>query len=272
MSTKRILRNGVVTAAVLATSPVWAKGSGGGDRVGKSTLGYNHLSLDVMPGYNAVVCTGTESLTKSKSGSNLTPNNLALAIDPFGGSRIELTFTVSDVLAQNNDSVLILVYSSATSPTPQIPTPTSKNKFHLDLAPLEILAMYDIPAQSYIVQNSTRLGAASPAPRSKVSFSVNLDTGTLPSFINNSEKAYLQAALISRKDFDRGAFENMILSELETLEFVKYTCPQGNSSVSADAQGNLTYADAGGSSLVTRYNDATKTKASGSVTTKTKTD
>jgi hypothetical protein len=42
------------------------------------------------------------------------------------------------------------------------------------------------------------------------------------------ESIYLQAALLPRSDFEAGNFEqNMILSEVDVISFVKSECPEG---------------------------------------------
>lgn len=237
---KKVFKRSTLAAAMLATSPAWAKSgnTGFGDSVGKSSLGVNQLSLETTPGYNATIC-ATDTSAETKSGVNIIPNDLVLAVDPFAGSRIEVVFTVSDILAQTEDSVLMLVYSSKMSP-PQLPTPNSKNPLELDIPNLEFLAMYNIPKQDYLVNNPTRLGIANPAPRSKISFSVNLDTSVLPTFMDSKANAYLQAALLNAEDYAAGKYENMILSEVETLSFAQYKCPEdAPHRMATDDNGNL---------------------------------
>lgn len=243
---KKVVKKIAIGATLLATSPVWAKDDGGGLTTGgKSQLGVNHLSLEETPGQNAIVCASDEN-SNSKTGTNIVPNDITIAVDPFANAFIELQFTVRDVLAQDKDHVLILVYSPKTSPSPEIPTPRSINKLGLNLSALEILAIYQIPSQTMLPQGSTRLGAASPQPHSAVTFSVNLDTGVLPTYIRNNEKVYFQAALLSQENFDAGNFPEMILSEMDTLAFEQISCPDGYGSAGVDNDGTLMITDDSG--------------------------
>jgi hypothetical protein len=246
---KAIAKKALAGAVLLATSPAWGKGTGGGSTEGKSQIGVNHLSLDVAPGYGCTVCADKQDVL-GKSGSNLTPNNLSIAIDPFETSYVELVFTVRDILAKNKDHVLFLVYSPQTSPSPQMPTPQSENKLGLDMSAMEILAIYNIPAQQMMAANPTRLGSANPAPHSAASFSVNLSAESLPTFMRDNEKVYLQAALMTKSNFDAGRYDTLILSEMDTLSFVKMTCPENNASIAVGTneadEGTMTITDFNG--------------------------
>ncbi len=241
---KAITKKALAGAVLLATSPAWGKGTGGGaSEGGKSQLGVNHLSLDVAPGYACAVCADKQDVEAGKTSSNMTPNNLSIAVDPFESSYIELVFTVRDVLAKSDDHVLFLVYSPQTSPSPQMPTPNSINKLGLDMSAMEILAIYNIPAQQMIAAGPTRLGTANPAPRSAVSFSVNLDTSVLPTFMEGNEKAHLQAAFMTAENFNAGKYDTLILSEMDTLSFVKMECPENTASVAVADGGTMTVTD-----------------------------
>jgi hypothetical protein len=247
--TKKMVKKALIGATVLATSPVWAKGGGGGDAVGKASLGVTHLSLDESPGQNATVCS---TVSEGKNGSNLTPNDIDIAVDPFKGT-IELVFTVRDLLASNTEYMLILAYSPQLTPegSPEIPTPKSLHDLRLSMAGLELLAIYQVPKQDMLYQDSTRLGRANPAPHSAFTFTVNLDTGVLPVFMNDKEKAYVQAALLSKEDYDAGRFDAMILSELDSIGFVEYQCPEGNYSAGMDDGGTMTVTDTSGNTTKT---------------------
>jgi hypothetical protein len=262
---KAIAKKALAGAALLATSPAWAKSGGGASEGGKSQIGVNHLSLDVSPGYACAVCAEKQDVETGKTTSNMTPNNLSIAVDPFESSYIELVFTVRDVLAKDKDHVLFLVYSPQTSPSPQMPTPKSMNKLGIDMSAMEILAIYNIPSQKMIAAGPTRLGAANPAPHSAVSFSVNLDTSILPTFMEGNEKAYLQAAFMTKANFDIGKYDTLILSEMDTLTFVKYACPENNASLAVDDEGTMTVTDYTGETGKTVSASATAT-AEASVT------
>jgi hypothetical protein len=167
------------------------------------------------------------------------------------------------------DQILILVYSSAIVPSPQIPTPGSENSLLLDTARMEILAMYNVPTQNYIVQGSTRIGAATPTPRSKVSFSVNLDRGTLLNYKDKNDAMYFQAALLDAEDYEAGNYGNMILSELETINFADGTeCPAGMQVVSVDTDGVLIFDDPDNGNNITVNTMATAKDKNGVTKTK----
>lgn len=231
MNKKAFAKKALTGAVLLATSPAWGKGQGGGNAVGKSQLGVNHLSMEIVPGAYCTVCADMPAIN-GKTGSNIMPNTMSVAVDPFQTRYIELIFQVRDILAQGQDHVLFLLYSPQKSPSPQIPTPRSLNGLELDMSAMEILAIYNIPAQQMMAQPQTRLGQANPAPHSTASFSVNLDTAILPTFMDNEEKAYLQAVLMKKEDFDIQKYSESILSRLYTLGFVQMTCPENNASIS----------------------------------------
>jgi len=231
---KKTMLNAVTGGLLMATAPVFAKGGGAGTTEGgKNQLGYNHLSLEQSPGRNAIVCADPND-NAGKGGTNIMPNDITLAIDPFAKGEIALEFIVRDIINNSQDYILILAYSSQTSPTPQVPTPISTKKLQLDINRAEIIAIMDIPAQKMLAQGATRIGTADPTPHSAVSFSINLSKQTLPTFINQNQKAYFQAALVPKTDFESGnMFEYMILSELDTVGFLKNKCPDGSSTITA---------------------------------------
>jgi hypothetical protein len=262
--TKKAVKKALIGATVLASAPAFAK-TGGGTTEGKSQLGVNHLSLDVTPGRGVTAC-ASDAQVATKTGSNVTPNDLILAVDPFASSYIEIMFHVRDILASKDDHMLFLVYSPAISPSPQLPTPKSENKLQLDMSAMEILAIYNIPKQAMIAQPSTRLGAANPAPHSEVSFSVNLDTSTLPVFMQNNEKAYLQAALITKSAYEAGKLDQMILSELDMIGFAKMSCPEANPDTGeATDYAEVAVDDAGTMTVSDKAGNVTKTTMTGSM-------
>jgi hypothetical protein len=222
------LKKPLLGAALLKTAPVLMGKGGSVEECGKNKLGVNHLILEEAPGYNAIICTPKEAETVSTCESaQWMPSDLILAVDPFESPYIEIVFSVHEILANDKDRVLLLLYSQKLMSSPEIVTPKSINKFQLDINMLEVLGIYDIPAQSMFSQASTRIGIANPASHSIVSFSVNLDANILPVYMENRESIYLQAALLPRSDFDAGNFEqNMILSEVDVISFVPMECPE----------------------------------------------
>lgn len=262
----KILKKTITGAGLLATMPVWAKSGQDVDVTegGKNQSGINTLSLEESPGQNVILCAGNDKIS-TKTGNNIMPNDMDVAVNPFDHNYFEVIFTVRDILAKDQDHVLFLVYSPRTSPSPQIPTPASLNKLELDMSALEILAIYNVPAQQMVIQGSTRMGTANPAPRSAVSFSVNFDTTILPTFIKNNEKIYLQAAFMKKSDYDAGAFEHLILSEMDTIGFVEMSCSNFQSSMGIDSNGTLTTNSAGGNTTKIQETSSSST-SSASVT------
>jgi hypothetical protein len=129
--------------------------------------------------------------------------------------------------ASNQKRTLILAYSPQLSPSPQIPTPKSINKLELDLSSAEIVGIYNVSDFGMEVQPETRIGAGNPAPRVKWEFDINLDTSTVPTMIRSGEDTiYVQAALLPSDEFESGKFDNMILSEVDTIQFVPNECPE----------------------------------------------
>jgi len=247
-----------VLGAALVSAPALAKGaegSGGIAAGGKEQLGVNQLSLETTPGKNASVC-ANEASSNSKTGAQIVPSDLSIAVDPFNTESIQLAFTVADIISNDKEQILILAYSQGTSPSPQLPSPVSNNKFMLDLARVEILGIYNIPSQATVAQPQTRLGQADPQPRSKVTFLVNLDPQVLPIYMNNKTNAYLQAALIPAEDYAQGKFANMLLSELETLEFVESNyCQESNAALQMGADGTTVVDTVG---RISRQNETTR--------------
>lgn len=222
------------SAAKSASIPVTGSTIGSGGQ-----LGVDHLSLDEMPGHALTICTNNSS---TQMGTNITANDLTVAVDPFTTGYMELVFAVSDVPASTQDHILFLVYSTGLSPSPQILTPRSIRKLELDMTYNEIAAMYNVPKQIMMAQDPTRIGAANPAPMSKVLFKVNLDTAKIPALVRNGQPTiYAQAALIRKVDFDNGKFDNMILSEVDKITFAANTCTSVSGGKTAtESSGQLT--------------------------------
>jgi hypothetical protein len=222
------LKKPLLGAALLKTVPLLMGNGGSEEGYGKSQLGVNSLILEETPGRNATICMPKEAGTAetSESAPQWMSSDLIVAVDVFASSYIEIVFSVREMLAYKENHVLLLVYSQKLTPSPDISTPKSVNKLQLDINTLEVLGQYDIPAQRMLPQSNTRLGVAKPAPRSIVSFSVNLDTSVLPVMMEKRESIYLQAALLPRSDFEAGNFEVMILSEVDAISFVEMECPE----------------------------------------------
>jgi hypothetical protein len=217
----------VASTALLMISSAAKSADTGVAAGGKSQRGINHLELSETPGRQLAVC--SNGLDKFFD-SNIARNNLTVILEPLSTASMELIFTVSDILAEKEDHILFLVYSTNLSPSPMILTPNSIKKLEIDMTYNEIAAMYNVPKQNMLAQSDTRIGLANPSPSSKVNFKVNLDTNKILNLIRNGQSTiYVQAALLSTADFNAGKFDNMILSEADTITFVdQVTACSGN--------------------------------------------
>lgn len=214
-------------AALLATAPTVKATGQGVSEGGKSQRGVNHLTLEEAPLENITVCTSGKSMTAISGDFRYLPDKIAVAVNPFESNFIKMTFVVSHVTASDDEKVLFLVYSQKTSPSPQIPTPLSLEKLQLDLNSAEIVGHYQVPAFGMEAQNSTRIGAGNPAARVKWEFDINLDTSEIPTMMNSgTDTIYVQAGLLKKAEFDAGNFQNMILSEMDTIQFLPNECPE----------------------------------------------
>jgi hypothetical protein len=228
--TKKAVKKALMGATLVASPVVFGKGpTGEGSAVGsKDQPGVNYLTLDEMPGRNVRVCADKED-ANSKSGTNIMPNNMTVVINPFENAYVEIIFTVSEIVANDKAHVLFLVYSPKLSPSPQIPTSTSKIKLKLDLSALEIIGVYNVPALPLLPQMSTRIGAANPAPTSQVKFKVNLDTATVPAMMRAGNNViHLQAGLLLEEKYNQGDFSSMILSEVDRITFAEECAPEAS--------------------------------------------
>jgi len=220
-------KKALMGAALLATAPAAVKASGGGSTEGsKSQRGVNHLTLEEAPLENITICVPGKSATGMTGDFRFLPDKVAVVIAPFDGNYVKMTFVVSHMIASNKKRKLILAYSPQLSPSPQIPTPKSLNKLELDLSAAEIVGIYNVSDFGMEEQKPTRIGAANPAPRVKWEFDINLANSDVPVMMNDGKDTiYVQAALLDRDDWESGKFDNMILSEVDTIQFVPNECP-----------------------------------------------
>jgi hypothetical protein len=154
-----------------------------------------------------------------------------------------MSFLVSDMTATDEDRFLFLVYSSRTTPSPQIITTDKGPSLGVEMSELEVLGTYHIPALSVEPQPETKVGQANPFPTSKMTVTVNFDQGKIDEMIRlGKETIYVQAALIRTSDLEKGLLENMILSEMDALTFVANECPAEETEMyfEADVSGTVT--------------------------------
>ncbi len=222
------IKKPLLGATVLLTTTVKASDSDGVGSGGKSQRGTNHLTLEEAPLENIIICVPGKSATGLTSDFRFLPDKMAITINPFINpftDPLRISFIVSDVTAAYEDSVLMLAYSLGLSGAAPINTPRSLNQFALDLETLEILGFYNIPASNLEPQPATRIGQTELV-RSKYQFDVKLDITSLPTMIGmGQDTIYVQAALLKRTDFEARNFAEMILSEMDTIQFVPNECP-----------------------------------------------
>ncbi len=240
----RALRSSVLGITALATNAVWGKG---GTNI-EDGLGVGFLTLEEIPGQNVAVCLQQSNTGKSSNNSNnynddkggVLPDALSIVVDPFEGNTIKMLFTISEMIASDENRVLVLIYSTKSSPTPQMRSHLSSPPLGLDLEEMQIMGFYNIPAIQLEPQESTELGIANPRPTSVVTVNFNFDTSKLVEKINaGNNTIYVQAAMIKASDFENNDFDNMILSEMDTLQFVK-ECPTNVRVYKADNNGYVT--------------------------------
>ncbi len=240
MPKKLFNKKTLLGAALLASAPALKASGGGITEGGKSQRGVNHLTLEEVPGFfkpeeekelidklnsKIKICVPNDM---GKTGEfHFLPDTIVVVMPPFETNVVRMTFVVSHMVAGNTDKVLLLVYSQQLSPSEQIPTPKSLKKLKLDVSSIEIVGLYNIPALKTTAQNDTRIGAADPAPRSKIEFDINLSPQNISTMMNSGTSTiYVQAALLPKVDFESGKWDRMILSEMDTIQFMANECPE----------------------------------------------
>lgn len=228
MSNFKFNKKALMGAALLATAPtVKADGTERSSaEESKSQRGITHLTLDEAPLENITVCVPGKSMTAITGNFRYLPDKLAVVLNPFETDSVKMTFVVSHMTAMAYDRMLFLTYSQQLSAFPQIPTPKSINKLGLDLESLEIIGIYEVSSFGMTAQPGTRIWADNPAPRIKWEFDVKLNTLEILSMMNKgNDTIYVQAALMKKSDFEAEKWDSMILSEVDTIQFVP-KCPQ----------------------------------------------
>lgn len=201
-------------------------------------VGVDYLNLDLLPTANATICAKVNGGSKEASQSLLS-DSFMIKVDTSQSRQATVAFIVSDMVSSDEDYMMFLVYSTRTSPSPQLLTRGTK-KLQIDLATNEILGVYSIPAQRLQAQTNTRVGLANPAPTSKVTVYVNLESSKLDEMLRiGNTKLYIQAALLAKSKFQAGNFEDMILSEMDTIELVANNCPSTTTTIAATSTGTL---------------------------------
>jgi hypothetical protein len=231
LSNSKTLKTSVLSVTALAASSAWGKSGNG--------LGVDFLTLDEQPTENATVCMPVDDPTKKFGG--LGADNPSIVVNSSVKKSFKVRFIVSDMTAIDEDRVLFLVYSTKMSPSPQIITREEGPELGLELSEMEILGFYQIPALYARRQEPTKVGQAIAEPTSKITVEVNFNQSKLDDLIRRGkETIYVQAALLKLTEFQDGLYEEMILSEMDSLTFVPDECPDGTvESYEADEQGNV---------------------------------
>jgi hypothetical protein len=237
LSNSKTLKTSVLSVTALAASSAWGK-SGFGVNDGPR-LGEDFLTLDELPIQNATLCLPADDPSKQFGG--LSADNPSIVVDSSKGKTVKVSFIVSEMNATDEDRLLFLVYGTKTTPSPQILTTDKGPELGVALSDLEILGYYQIPALGVAAQDSTKVGRADPFPTNKMTVNINFDQSKIDEMLRlGKETIYVQAALIRLTDWQAGLWENMILSEMDSLTFVANECPADTvESYEADDGGNL---------------------------------
>jgi hypothetical protein len=146
---------------------------------------------------------------------------LSAAFDPAKKQTVTVQFKMSKIPASQEKRVLALLYSRCSSKSPQIKTPQSKSRLKLDVRDIKPIGYYDVPAIQPAKGN--RASKASTGMTVKVNF----NTKHLAKAVRDgNDTIYLQAALLKKSDFEKGNYNNVILSPLETIQLTaSKSCP-----------------------------------------------
>jgi len=234
---QKTLKASVLSVTALAASSAWGKTPAGLTGGG---LGIDYLALDEVPTKHVTVCESSKDEEKEFTG--LFSDKLWISFDAADRQTYRVSFVISEMVATDEDRVLFLVYSSRTSPSPFYPTTEEGPTLGLEMTEMEVLGMYNIPALYRGQSPDNKLGLAIPTPASKMTVNFNFDANKLNTMIRNGkETIHVQAALIKVSDLESEKFENMILSEMDSLTFISDDCPPETTySYVADGYGNIT--------------------------------
>jgi hypothetical protein len=131
-------------------------------------------------------------------------------------------FSVASILPNTSGKpmVLFLAYSNTKETTPQIPTKNTSYPFLLG-GGLQILAAYNLDPMTVQPQATTTIGQALGEPAAKLTFSISLDMQKVNALMTgDAGKLYFQAGLMTQEDLAAGNLSNVILSEVDTIQFM----------------------------------------------------
>jgi hypothetical protein len=223
------LKNTLISATLLATAPT-VKGYCGieteSSETSKSQRRINHLTLEEVPLENLTLCVPGKTTTALTGDFRFLPNKLSVVIEPLV-ENVKLAFIVSQITACDKKRKLILIYSTQlASPSPQILTPKSINKLELDLEFSEIMGIYNIPEFGLETQPKISMITGEQTSNIKWAFNIPLDNLEILKMMRSGyDRIYVQAALLESEAYESGKFDQMILSEVDTIHFVLNKCP-----------------------------------------------
>lgn len=229
----------VASALLIATSPAWGKpGSGQPQNDGGQTptppvsnlfagktnpIRIASIELDEASKKKVQTCEAPEVNLNPPSPNSI----LSLAFDPKQPNQVvTLQFEISNILAAQDEHVLLLLYSRCLSPKPQIKTLFSRHKLALDINDIQILGKYNVPAIQAAAQPSTRAGVKTSPATQEIMLEVNFTTAVLAQQLNaGNDTFYFQGALLRKTDFENKKFDTVNLSPLEAIHVTPKACP-----------------------------------------------
>jgi hypothetical protein len=240
MSKMNLGRLSVAAATLLTGTTVKASDGLGVSEGSTRQLGVNALSLNQIPLENTAICVNENSRASKTANLQDLTNEVSIVIPPFDNVTAKVRFLISEVHPDKQDRTLLLAYSKKLLPSPQLPTPISMNKLLLDGSYLDILGQYYIPATQLLSLEETSIGLANPSPKLNFGIDISLDTAKIAQLFSlGTEAIYMQAALIPSDDLDQGKFDNLILSEVDTVYFAKDKCLEGQVTFSGAKSGDV---------------------------------
>ena len=232
---RKTLKTTALSVTALAASSALGKTPTG-------RIGQDALTLEEVPTQTVTVCAHARDPENEDKFSGMMSDTLSIAVDSSKRRQVKMSFVISEMKDTTEDRFLFLVYSTRNSPSPQILTTDLGPDLGIDMFEMETLGVYHISARQENPQPITRVGQALPFSTSKMTVEVNFDTSKIDDLIRNGKGTiYVQAALIRASDLEAELFENMILSEMDTLTFVPNECPaDAVESYEADESGTIT--------------------------------
>ena len=231
---------------------------------GKSgnTVGVDRLVLDELPKASASACYSGSS----KSSDQATTTDTLVVVPAAGATSVTLDFAVASISPNTSGKpmVLFLTYSAEKASTAQL---TSKNATYPFLlgGGLQILAAYTVQPMTVQAQSSTTIGQALSDPSAKISFTIKLDMAKVNALMSSTaNKLYFQAGLMPQDDLSASNFSNLILSEVDTIEF-KSSCT-GTSKVDANTSGKTV--NSGSTSVTSTGSSKTSSTSTGTGSSK----